>query len=80
MIWEAFSTQAQSPELLITFDLPLTEKLSFEESLALISKQGYQRLLLDGRLVRLDEVIASGTPSEIRTDEGVQRAYLGQAA
>src|SRR6266704_2676989 len=61
MIWDAFSRQPQSPELLITFDLPLTEKLSLEESLALVSKQGYQRLLLDGRLVRLDEIISRGT-------------------
>src|SRR5437667_7081393 len=33
-------------ECLITFDLPLSDKLSIEESLALISKQGYQRLLI----------------------------------
>src|SRR5438067_188875 len=33
-------------ELLITFDLPLPEKLSLEESLGLITKQGYQRLLV----------------------------------
>ena len=42
-------------EVLLTFDLPLTEKLSLDESLALISKQGYQRLLLDGQILRLDE-------------------------
>ncbi|MEY2466114.1 MAG: excinuclease subunit, partial [Verrucomicrobiota bacterium] len=46
-------------EALITFDLPLSEKLSLEESLALISKQGYQRLLLKGELVRLDEIVAN---------------------
>src|SRR5690606_17040068 len=33
-------------EILITFDIALSEKLSIEESLALISKQGYQRLLV----------------------------------
>src|SRR5256714_13044228 len=32
-------------EYVITFDLPLSEKLSISESLALIGKQGYQRLL-----------------------------------
>src|SRR6185295_10391049 len=42
-------------EILITFDLPLSEKLSLDESLALISKQGYQRLLLKGEIVRLEE-------------------------
>ena len=44
-------------ELLVTFDVPLSEKLSLEESVALISKQGYQRLLLGGRPVRLDEAV-----------------------
>src|ERR1051325_8861833 len=46
-------------EVLVTFDLPLSEKLSLEESLALVSKQGYQRLLVDGRVVRLDEVLSN---------------------
>ena len=45
-------------EVLITFDLPLAEKISLEESLALVAKQGYQRLLVDGEIVRLDEVVA----------------------
>ena len=61
-IWKQISEPKNGPgggeanELLITFDLPLAEKLSLEESLALVSKQGYQRLLLDGRVARLDEV------------------------
>src|SRR5207249_2586279 len=67
-IWQALSTEnglarqseaaagARNTELLITFDLPLSEKLSLEESLSLISKQGYQRLLLDGEILRLDEI------------------------
>ncbi len=38
-------------EVLITFELPLSAKLPLSESLALIAKQGYQRLLLDGELV-----------------------------
>jgi excinuclease ABC subunit A len=42
-------------EALITFDLPLSEKLSLEESLALVAKQGYQRLLVDGKVCRLDD-------------------------
>ncbi|MDB6121309.1 MAG: excinuclease subunit [Pedosphaera sp.] len=44
-------------EVLITFNLPISEKLSLDESLALISKQGYQRLLLDGEILRLEEAI-----------------------
>ena len=54
--------QTQNPELLITFDLPLSEKLSLAESLALLAKQGYQRLLVDGAVMRLDD---AATPSAI---------------
>jgi excinuclease ABC subunit A len=65
-IWEAL-TGAKTGELpphpvgdevLITFDLPLTEKLSLTESLALVSRQGYQRLLVDGRLLRIEDAAA----------------------
>jgi excinuclease ABC subunit A len=49
---------SKSPEVLITFDLPLTEKLSLEESLALVAKQGYQRLLINGQPVRIEEAAA----------------------
>lgn len=58
-IWEALHEISKQhdapPELLVTFDLPLSEKLPLEESLGLISKQGYQRLLLNGQMLRLDE-------------------------
>ena len=46
-------------EFLITFAVPLSEKLSFKESMALIAKQGYQRLLMNGNVVRIEEVLAS---------------------
>jgi len=42
-------------EVLITFEVPLSQKLSLEESLALVSKQGYQRLLLNGEIVRISD-------------------------
>ena len=48
-------------ELLVTFDVPLSEKLSLEDSLALIVRQGYQRLLVNGSLVRLDELSSGST-------------------
>src|SRR5207253_11141765 len=54
-IGESLANGSPAAELLITFDLPLTEKLSLEESLALIAKQGYQRLLIEGKIARLDE-------------------------
>lgn len=41
--------------ILVTFDLALSERLSLAESLELVAQQGYQRLLLDGRLLRLEE-------------------------
>jgi excinuclease ABC subunit A len=48
---------AVNGEVLITFNLPISEKLSLDESLALISKQGYQRVLLNGEILRLEEAI-----------------------
>jgi excinuclease ABC subunit A len=51
------NSEGNSPEVLVTFDLALSEKLSLEESLGLVSKQGYQRLLVKGEVVRLDEVL-----------------------
>src|SRR5882672_9964833 len=47
VIWETINSNAETrnSELLITFDLPLSEKLPLTESLVLIRKQGYQRLL-----------------------------------
>jgi excinuclease ABC subunit A len=58
-IWQSLTAECgqRSAEILITFDLPLSEKLSLEESLSLISKQGYQRLLVNGEVVRLDEAL-----------------------
>src|SRR6266446_4813814 len=68
-IWNTLVTKPLSPEPsggaktdhLITFDLPLSEKLSIAESLALIAKQGYQRLLSDGEIVRMEEAASRFT-------------------
>ena len=60
-IWSIYAARKDTPDLLITFDVPLTEKLTLVESLGLISKQGYQRLLIDGLLVRLDEAVSRAT-------------------
>src|SRR5437016_1081420 len=48
----------EKTEHLITFDLPVSEKLSISESLALIAKQGYQRLLINGEIVRMEEAVS----------------------
>ena len=56
-VWERVNAErgTRNAECLVTFDLALTEKLSLKESLELIAKQGYQRLLVDGEVVRLDD-------------------------
>jgi excinuclease ABC subunit A len=59
-IWNIlFERQSSAKtEYLVTFSLPLTVKLSLEESLTLIGRQGYQRVLIGNEILRLDEVIA----------------------
>jgi excinuclease ABC subunit A len=55
------TTRALAEEVLITFELPLTEKLPVADCLALVAKQGYQRVLLDGCPQRIDETLAQFT-------------------
>ena len=62
LIWQILRASGEpagrlSDDLLVTFDLPLSEKLSLGESLNLIAKQGYQRLLFEGGVLRLDEAL-----------------------
>ena len=57
-VWTALRDKAGDDEALVTFNLPLTEKFSLEESLALVSRQGYRRLLLDGSVVPIEEMPA----------------------
>ena len=45
-------------ETLVTFTLELSGKFSLEESLGLVGRQGYQRLLVDGEVVELKEALA----------------------
>ena len=61
-VWQQLQADSsrQNAELLITFDVPLSEKLSREESLALIAKQGYQRLLINDQIVRLEDANGDG--------------------
>jgi excinuclease ABC subunit A len=44
-VWNGLSSRWDGHEVLITFQLPLSSKLSLDESLGLIAKQGYQRIL-----------------------------------
>ena len=74
--------------MLVTFDLPLSEKLSLEESLSLISRQGYQRLLVGGKAVRVEEAVAcwpGRSPAVLTVVQdrlrctGAERARLAEA-
>lgn len=57
-VWADVNKRARNGnEVLITFDLPLSEKLSLSETLALVAKQGYQRLLCAGAVLRLEEAL-----------------------
>ncbi len=60
-IWtELQKASDPSAEHLIVFSLPLSEKLSLADSLELVGRQGYQRLLVGDRIVRLEEADSLG--------------------
>jgi len=42
-------------EVVIAFEVPLSSKLSIKESLRLVEQQGYQRVWVNGRVVRVTE-------------------------
>src|SRR5258705_7681204 len=55
-VWETLRSisDGRPTEVLITFELPLSENLSLPESLALVAKQGYQRLLVGETILRIE--------------------------
>ncbi|HEX4122400.1 MAG TPA: excinuclease ABC subunit UvrA [Verrucomicrobiae bacterium] len=57
-VWRALREKFEGEEVLVTFELGLSEKFSPEESLALIARQGYRRLWMDGAVVALEEAEA----------------------
>src|SRR5262249_25604516 len=68
-IWQALVGAANAApgmerQVLITFDLALSEKLSLDETAGLIAKQGYQRVLLEAKVVRLEEFLAASKPGK----------------
>ena len=55
-VWRTAGTEfGAAAELLITFALPLSTKMPVTEQLALLQQQGFQRILLDGKPVRVTE-------------------------
>jgi excinuclease ABC subunit A len=58
-IWDKLlAAGAADQEALVTFDLALSAKLSLKDQLALVTKQGFQRLLVDGAIQRVEEADA----------------------
>ncbi|MBL9172580.1 MAG: hypothetical protein JNL10_03510, partial [Verrucomicrobiales bacterium] len=59
VVWEALRSPAlnrsESPEATLTFDLPLSEKMSATEQLDLLGRQGFRRLLFGNEVVRIEE-------------------------
>ncbi len=68
MIWNSLSEKAKtSPqEILISFHLPLSDKLPLADSLNLVAKQGYQRLLVEGTIVRLEDALPLLSGKELK--------------
>lgn len=75
-VWGEISRKwPAAEEVLITFQLPLSARLTLEESLALLAKQGYQRLLLSRpaphppfqifRLEEASEPLSASSPSAL---------------
>ncbi|MGO8700557.1 MAG: excinuclease ABC subunit UvrA [Limisphaerales bacterium] len=58
LIWTSLQAKLAEAEVLVTFDLALSAKLSLEDSLALAARQGYRRFWLEGAAVPLEEVTA----------------------
>ncbi|HWD19944.1 MAG TPA: excinuclease ABC subunit UvrA [Verrucomicrobiae bacterium] len=54
-IWPAILAAWPGADVLVTFDLPLSEKFPLAESLALIGRQGYRRLLVEGAIINLED-------------------------
>ncbi len=83
-VWELVGNGAstrRAQEVLVTFDLPVSKKLSLKESLNLIEKQGYQRLLIsDQGSIEARQKNRTGVPPvacairEIQTPENVTEA------
>lgn len=70
-IWSELVERWGDTEALITFRLPLSSKLSLDESMGLLAKQGYQRVLWgdERKILRLEEALPEmrENPPEILT-------------
>jgi excinuclease ABC subunit A len=58
-VWKHWSEAAPGETVMVTFDVPLSSKLSLSESLGLVEQQGFRRLLVDDEPMRLEESLPS---------------------
>ena len=65
-IWERLVAVDLRPDVLITFDLPLSEKLKLEEQLGMLSQQGFQRLLIGDQVVRIEDASKLLSPQPLQ--------------
>ena len=63
-VWNELKSAHANRDVLIAFDLPLSEKLSLKDSLDLVARQGYQRVLISK---------SQEPPEFLRIDEAVQK-------
>lgn len=54
-VWETLYGEHPGADALVVFDVRLSARLALGESLKLISGQGYQRVLIEGQVSRIDE-------------------------
>lgn len=71
-IWSELIKNWPNSEVMITFILPLTQRLSLEETVELIGKQGYQRLVWKGQVIGLDQWLTQTKASNPGAIEIVQ--------
>ncbi len=66
-IWESLTHDSRNgaTEVLITFELPLSAKLGIDEQIALLNQQGFQRLLVGDKIVRIGEATPLLNPAPI---------------
>lgn len=76
VVWEQALAATPGSEVLITFDLPLTEKLPVTEQLTLLGQQGFRRLWINGTVVRLEDAASQLPPQLDRLVVVADRARL----
>ena len=69
LIWQAAQTEASrttATEAIVCFDLPLSDRMPLQESMALVARQGYQRLWWNNELWRLESLQAHWETQNLR--------------